>query len=199
MSMDASGSLAGAMVFSRWKGRPLVRELVIPSNPRSAAQYATRAMMTFITQRWTPDGIFNIAGWNPLAQSDAISSFNAYTRFNMNRWTQFQAPRQQPGTSAAVLPVMGTMTAAGGVGQATLTVPVTTANSGWGAIIFAKLAVAPTGIKSEVRYVLSITGGSPYTAVITRLDPGTWHFKVMGFDVDGAKTSLGADVTAVVT
>lgn len=45
MSLDASGSIAGAITFSKWKGRNYVRQLVIPANPRSAGQQATRAAL----------------------------------------------------------------------------------------------------------------------------------------------------------
>jgi len=41
-SMDASGKFAGALVYSKWKGRPTVRQLVTPSNPNSADQEAAR-------------------------------------------------------------------------------------------------------------------------------------------------------------
>jgi hypothetical protein len=42
MSMDASGKFAGTLVFTRWKGRPVVRQLVTPSNPQSAGQLTAR-------------------------------------------------------------------------------------------------------------------------------------------------------------
>lgn len=42
MSLSASGSFGGAMVFSHSKGRNIVRQLVIPSNPRTEAQVAVR-------------------------------------------------------------------------------------------------------------------------------------------------------------
>jgi len=42
MSMDASGKFAGALVFSKWKGRPTVRQLVTPANPMSANQVTSR-------------------------------------------------------------------------------------------------------------------------------------------------------------
>jgi hypothetical protein len=42
MSMDARGKFANALVFSNWKGRPVVRQLVIPGNPASTAQMTTR-------------------------------------------------------------------------------------------------------------------------------------------------------------
>ena len=41
-SMEASGKFGGALVFGRWKGRATVRQLVIPSNPRTEDQEAAR-------------------------------------------------------------------------------------------------------------------------------------------------------------
>lgn len=42
MSMDASGAFGGTMVFGKWKGRPTVRQLVIPANPQTTGQQASR-------------------------------------------------------------------------------------------------------------------------------------------------------------
>jgi len=42
MSMDASGAFGGAIVFSKWKGRNTVRQLVTPSNPMSTDQVTAR-------------------------------------------------------------------------------------------------------------------------------------------------------------
>lgn len=42
MSMDARGGFGGTLVFSGWKGRPTVRQLVQPTNPMSANQEAAR-------------------------------------------------------------------------------------------------------------------------------------------------------------
>lgn len=42
MSMEASGAFGGALVFGKWKGRPTVRQLVIPANPKSINQTAAR-------------------------------------------------------------------------------------------------------------------------------------------------------------
>lgn len=44
-SLEASGALAKTIVFSIWKGRPYVRELVNPSNPSSAGQVAIRLIL----------------------------------------------------------------------------------------------------------------------------------------------------------
>ena len=42
MSMDARGKFGDTLVFSGWKGRPTVRQLVIPTNPKSTNQVAAR-------------------------------------------------------------------------------------------------------------------------------------------------------------
>ncbi len=40
--MDARGKFGNTLVFSGWKGRPTVRQLVTPSNPQSTDQQAAR-------------------------------------------------------------------------------------------------------------------------------------------------------------
>lgn len=45
MSQDASGAYAGTLVFSKWKGRNYVRQLVTPSNPQTTGQQNTRAAL----------------------------------------------------------------------------------------------------------------------------------------------------------
>lgn len=53
-SMDASGAYAGALVFTKWKGRQVVRQLVTPSNPRSSGQETARnrVRVTGAIQKW---------------------------------------------------------------------------------------------------------------------------------------------------
>jgi hypothetical protein len=46
MSMDARGKFANTLVFSGWKGRPTVRQLVQPTNPQSANQMTARNMLS---------------------------------------------------------------------------------------------------------------------------------------------------------
>ena len=58
MSLGASGQLGKSLVFFGWKGLDLVREYVIPANPKTALQttqrgYLTQAVLTIHTsQAW---------------------------------------------------------------------------------------------------------------------------------------------------
>lgn len=45
MSINPSGSIAGLLTASRWKGRPYLRLLVTPSNPQTADQGAVRSVL----------------------------------------------------------------------------------------------------------------------------------------------------------
>lgn len=50
MSLDASGSIASTITFSKWKGRNYVRQLTIPSNPSTGAQVAIRLALGAIAK-----------------------------------------------------------------------------------------------------------------------------------------------------
>ena len=38
MSLDASGTLAETITFTKWKGRNVLRQRVIPTNPKTGPQ-----------------------------------------------------------------------------------------------------------------------------------------------------------------
>ncbi len=198
MSLGASGKLGGAIVFSSWKGRPVVRQLVTPSNPKSAKQTARRAMMRFLTQRWAALGSTPQATWDGLAKSTNISPFNAYAGYDQRLWTQFNPPTSSYLHATGTASTTAVTTVTGGVGQASLSIALGTLNDNWGVVIFAKLGSAPTGIFTEVIYVAPGLA-TPALAVITPLVPGTWHFKARPFSLYGDWGTLGADANGVVT
>ena len=74
LSLEASGSLAGALVFSKWKGRPYCRSLVTPANPRSGGQVGMRAMFKFLSQKWDAIAAGPKATWEDRADQ-LIASF----------------------------------------------------------------------------------------------------------------------------
>jgi hypothetical protein len=198
MSLGASGQLGGAIVYSSWKGRPVVRQLVTPSNPKSAKQSARRAMMRFLTQAWAALSGTNHASWDTLAKATNIAPINAYVAHDQRLWTQFSPPTAEYLHAAGTAATTAVITATGGVGQASLSIALGTLNDNWGVVVFAKLGSAPTGVFSEVILVPRGTA-TPVLCVITPLTPGTWHFKARPFSLYGDWGTLGADATAVVT
>lgn len=105
MSLDASGSLASTIVFSKWKGRNYIRQLVTPANPRSGGQVGMRAMFKFLTQHWkTGLDSAEKATWENRADQLVASPFNAYLSYNQARWRDFNGPSQEdPATETGTL------------------------------------------------------------------------------------------------
>ena len=200
MSLDASGSVAGALTFSKWKGRNYVRQRVVPANPRSALQVAVRAMLKFLSQAWTNVGSTPQASWEDLADASAISAFNAYVGKNQARWREFQAPSQtHPAAETGTEPVATLDSATGGVRHIDLEFTVTTLNDVWGVMIFR----SPTGsfntAISNCIAVLEVdqTGTLVYTD--SNLTPGEYYYDARFFTKEGKLGAEEGEVNATAT
>jgi len=51
--LDASGTLGGEVVYSRWKGIRYARRHVIPANPQTEGQMKTRTVFAFLSDFWS--------------------------------------------------------------------------------------------------------------------------------------------------
>jgi hypothetical protein len=78
MSMTASGKLAGAIVFTVWKGIAVVRKYVTPKNPNTANQQTIRGYFsTLVTSFMTLTGADKVA-WNASAAGKPYSGYNLF-------------------------------------------------------------------------------------------------------------------------
>jgi len=192
LSLDASGSIAGIMTFSKWKGRPYVRSLVRPSNPRSGGQVGVRSMFKFLAQNWAGIGAAPKATWEDRADQKIVSPFNAFMSYNQARWRDFLAPSDSDPAAATDTPATtGVITTAAGVRSATLTIPITSADDGWGVLAFRG---TPTGFSTAFDNLIGvglIDGTADVTIVDTPLDPGTYYYNFREFTLDG---QLGAEL-----
>jgi hypothetical protein len=204
MSIDASGSFGGVLVASKWKGRNYMRQLVKPSNPKSPGQVANRSMMKFLSQNWAALDDGTKAAWETMAEISKVSPFNAYTKFNMDRWSNWLNPTQTPVFTPTTTDFVTTnWTATAGVRQATLALNFTD-DSGetlWGAEIHRSTTTGFTPDKSSCIAVVKLDSGveSPY--VDSPLLPGTYFWKALPFSIFGDENDAGftAQVTAVIT
>jgi hypothetical protein len=196
MSMDASGTVAGAIVFSRWKGLPYVRRHAIPSNPRSPKQVSMRAMMSFLAREWTPHIVpAGSPAWDTLAETMHQSGFNRFIAVNQSRWRTFKTPTMvYPAAEISTPPTAPTLTVTGGVREATVDIDIQTNLPDWGVVIFAANGSAPTpSISSLVGVIYQYTGTGKF--VHTPIGPGTWHYKAAGFMADGVTGAMSADAS----
>jgi len=198
-SLSASGTLADAVTFATWKGRPYVRERVIPSNPKSGAQTGRRAMFRFLTQAWAALDAAEKATWQTLADELVASPFNAYLSYNMGRWHNFISPTQEtPATETGSGSDNALTAAAWEENRVKLSIAGITLAEAWGIAIFAAtstMAAAPTVgqcvlIQPDITIAAHVEYWTPPTVT-------TWYFDTICFSDDSIKETVGGEQTAV--
>ena len=98
-SLDASGTIAGAMTFSKWKGINYVRLRVTPANPQTASQTSQRNTLAAATSVWkwsTSLDATSKASWNTSASGKGMSGFNRFTSVFIRTNTQKTTPWTVP-------------------------------------------------------------------------------------------------------
>lgn len=198
-SLAASGTIADAVVFSSWKGRAYARERVIPANPQSGPQTGLRAMMKFLSQEW--DGLTSAekATWLARAQQTVISNFNAFTSYNQTRWRSYKGPSQEdPAADASTPAAAPTTTPTGGIRQIQLSIADGAPAPDWGWIIHRSETTGFTPAFSNVVAVIP-WGTTPTIYIDTPLVAGTYYYRINGFNDDGIKGALEAEVSATAT
>ena len=186
MSLDASGSLAGALVFSKWKGRNYVRQLVRPTNPKSALQVSVRAMFKFLSQAWVDVGSTPQASWEDLAKAGVYSTFNAYMSRNQMRWRQFSGPSQTyPAAETGTEPVATLDSATGGTRHIDVQFTITTLNDVWGVMLFRSATGTFTPSIANCIAVLPVDNTGTLVYTDGNLDPGDYYYDGVFFTKEG--------------
>jgi len=201
MSMDASGALGGTVVFSKWKGRNYVRQLVRPANPKSGGQTSMRAMMKFLSQQWSGLQAADKASWEDLAESLVISPFNAFTKTNLARNKDFLAPSTDyPAAEATAPDAIDDFAAVAGVRSITIelsTVPLL--DGCWGFLLFRSTTTGFTPAFDNLIAVVEADADTSVYYVDTPLTADTYYYDAKPFNEDGKLGSLDGEINATVT
>lgn len=199
-SIDASGTVGKTITFTKWKGRNVVRQRVIPMNPKSALQTGTRAMFQYLTRVWAAiDGTAQ-ATWDELAAGKAVSAFNAFVGENLQRWQMNKAPAHAyPAAESATALTVTTQTLTGGVGHAQVDVTPSAATAIGGILVLRDTAEITSFSWGKVVAVLPADGTNAVNFTDSPLAPGTYHYRTAVFTDDGVMGALKDDGTAVVS
>jgi len=198
MSVDASGKFGGSMVFSKWKGRNYVRQLVVPENPGDPKQLGVRAMMRFLATQWKLKALPKWTGWTAAATAKSISTFNAYVSENLARWQLFKTPTEvYPAAETAYTDTVATQGTVGNVGFATIEVTPTSGTALWGIAIFRDPATITVPSWANCVMIVAGNGASKVTYVDSPLAAGTYHYRTALFSLTGLMSVVYADSGAI--
>lgn len=200
MSLDASGSLAKALVFSKWKGRNYIRQLVIPANPKSGGQVGVRSMFKFLAQDWVNLSAAEQATWESRADDLVASPFNAFMSYNQSRWRDFNTPsRDDPAAEAATVPTGPTGVATPDVRAMTIVLTDGANAPDYGYAIFRSLTPAFTLAWSNCIAVVQWSGAATTEYIDSPLAADTYYYNAIGFMDDGTEGLDGTEFSGIIT
>ena len=199
MSLNASGSLGGALVFSTWKGKPYVRGLVKPSNPRSGGQLGMRAMLSFLSHSWIDLSLENKTTWAAPAHAANISPFNFFVSYNMQRWRQMRGPATAYPAGDTWVPIAASQILTGGQRNVQIEFTISGEDQAWAVGIFRSTEEIIDVNWNNCITVVHGTEGETVTYTDAPLAAGTYHYRCLAFSFDGVIGEACADDTAIVS
>lgn len=200
MSFDASGKIANTIVFSKWKGRNYVRQLVTPLNPRSASQTGMRAMFAFLANLWASIAAGDQASWEELADDGNFSPFNAYMKANQANWRDYGAPSEAtPATGVGTPADLGSEAANASGRNIILTGTNAAGTDNWGIAIFRSPTAIFTLDWSNCIAVVALGNTDALQYTDGPLTPGTYYYNFKNFTDDGLWGADETEVDATVT
>lgn len=111
LSFAADGQVAKSVVYSSWKGIRYARRYVVPANPRTNKQVATRSIFQNLNTMWLYAPPELKAPWLANAVGRPYTGLNKFIGFNLNGldtsapptdWSEFQG---SPGALGGLPPV----------------------------------------------------------------------------------------------
>lgn len=132
LSFGATGTVAKTVVFSRWRGIPYARRHVIPANPNTVDQQATRNVFKTMVEMWKVAGTLAVAPWDAFATGRPFVGRNAFIGQNievMRGETDMDLFIGSPGARGGLPPTSIALTA--GTGDITVDFTNPTPPTGW--------------------------------------------------------------------
>lgn len=198
MSFDASGTIAGSIVFAKWRGRNYVRRHAVPANPRSQAQLCARAIMGFLANDWKNLTDEIKATWAAGADALKISPFNYFAKINARNWRDMMAPSQSyPGARIQTPVGNDGLTALVSGRQVTLTCELTATTDAWGIAITRSLVTEENDTIASTIGIVKVTAGTLYFTD-GPLSPDTYYYNFIPFTEDGKLGVAGVEDDATV-
>lgn len=162
LSFGASGQIAGAQVYSTWKGIPYVRQYVKPANPRTTKQVSNRDVWKMLNAAYLYAPAPIKAAFDAYATGKPLTGRNKFFSDNMKLFAINPKPAGidgfivSPGNGGG-LPASG-MAVVGGALKVTVSVDLPEVPNGWtlaGAIACAVKQQSPTTDFSAKWFVVS--------------------------------------------
>lgn len=83
LGFGAAGQIGKTQVYATWRGVPYARRHVVPSNPNTNSQQATRGCFNWLNQSWKLMDPAVQAVWTAFAKGKPLTDRNAWIKSNL--------------------------------------------------------------------------------------------------------------------
>lgn len=200
MSFDASGTVANAVTFAKWKGRPYARVRVVPANPKTPKQVGIRAVVKFLGQQWASLDDTAKSSWQELATQTNVSPFNAFVGKNAYDWrSQLYPTKTHPAARASTAPSTPTITITAGTRQASIAIAAGSTKPTWGYSIHRSQQTGLTANWTNCVALVQADANGAASYIDTPLQSGTYYYVAKPFNADGKDGTPSTQASANVT
>lgn len=196
-SLEAAGTIAKSITFSRWRGRPYARQTVTPANPKSALQVGVRSAFKFLTQDYANLSAAKKTEWDTEGVPDNITGLNACVRVNQARARQNKGLLENPDEAAGTTP--GAPTSPSATAQPK-SIALAWTNSVTGTIWCTFIHRSATGtFTPDISNLIAVVPDGDLTYVDTGLNTGdTWYYEIRHSNIGGVLGTGSTEVNATV-
>lgn len=200
-SIRASGTLADAITFSQWQKRAYLRKRVKPKNPQSTAQVQQRSMVAFLAEQWATWTTTEHDTWNDLATKQNLPPYQAYLKYNLDRWAIGKAPSNVYPAAEDDTPQAITSITDDVINQmVTVKIFGSTLNNGWGIAIQRDTAAMTKETINRTIQVLRSQAPGWREYIDGPLTPDTYWWRPRAFSFHGVwDTAFNGQMSRTVT
>lgn len=198
-SLDASGTVAGAIVFSKWRGRQYVRRHTRPKNPQTVSQVGIRAAMKFLSQEYKNQKTQVDSQFTDPAAAANISTFNAFVAYNMRRWREGKGLTTYYPATEATNSITITQGLTGGQRNVLVSVTASASTDLWAIGIYRSLASIPNVNWNNCVAIIPVNDTSAHLFTDAPLSPNTYHYRAAAINIFGKIGTACTDATATAT
>lgn len=204
LSWGAGGQIAKTQVYAQWKGRPYVRQYVVPANPNSPGQQLTRNTFKYLNRLWAYLPAGALGAWDLYATNQRYTARNGWLSVNTSTLrdkTDLTDIILSIGAGSGI--VAQGMAVVGGAGTATVTLTTPALPAGWTITRAWAMAVASVDPQTSDVYqaIAANDDAAPYEIVLNGLTNGQEYVVGGWFEYmkpDG-KSAYGISLQDVVT
>lgn len=187
ISIEASGTLGKLLTYNRQPRGTTLRRKPQPKHPRTKAQVAVQAALTFVTQQWKNRSQAEQDSWDHADFVDAVSPYTNYVKFNCQRIRAVLPPIVEYPYDVPRATCQGWSKFATAQYRSIRLAWICYAAlaQSWGLVIFRRTAPWPPAIFENLCHVGIMDDALVHTHVDGPLEPGTYSYRFQAFSKYG--------------